>query len=398
MRLAILALVAFIAGFARAAESPPGEAQAKINAAVAKVFDPTRLHEIEIVIAPADAAVFTQKVDQRFKATFRFDGVELKDVGVRQAGGWAHPYVPIAGKPSVSVKFNDFVKGQDLFGLEKLILKNALQDNSFVNEHMTYEVFRRAGLPAPLTAHARVRFNGTDLGLYIIREAVNKQFLTRNFGKEGSTGNLYEIGANRIMDPAVDPASIDLKDEKEDGRKRDDLLRYAAVLTAPVPAQFLKTAIASAVDLDKYLTFWAVQGVTSDMDGFTFHNNNDYMYALPKDGRFVFIPHGADETFWAGVSSVTFLQSPLQPPFSLLPRKLLTVPGFPEQLRAEVVRVSSAPVWDKAALHARYDQVEKILAAAPKSPRLDGDIARFNRYRKTIDDFIDGGGTARALR
>ena len=95
---------------------------------------------------------------------------------------------PIEGKPSLSLKFDEFVKGQRLFDLDKLILKNELQDLGLVNEHLTYEVFRRAGLAASMTAHARVTINGIDVGIYLLREPIDKDFLVRNFGKGFETG------------------------------------------------------------------------------------------------------------------------------------------------------------------------------------------------------------------
>lgn len=36
-------------------------------------------------------------------------------------------------------------------GLEKMIFKDGRQDTGLVGEHLTYEVYRRAGIAAPLT-------------------------------------------------------------------------------------------------------------------------------------------------------------------------------------------------------------------------------------------------------
>src|SRR5262245_48470459 len=77
-------------------------AQEKIRAAVAKVFDTSVLHHIEIVIPERDVAKIQRRTDERISCTFTFDGVTLTNVGVRQAGGFAHPYLPIERKPSLS--------------------------------------------------------------------------------------------------------------------------------------------------------------------------------------------------------------------------------------------------------------------------------------------------------
>jgi hypothetical protein len=56
------------------------------------------------------------------RCTFTFDGLVLEDVGVRQAGGTFNRFVSIDEKPTLSVKFDDFVEGQELHGLEKAFI------------------------------------------------------------------------------------------------------------------------------------------------------------------------------------------------------------------------------------------------------------------------------------
>src|SRR5687767_629074 len=147
--------------------------------------------------------IFLNRTTERVRCTFMFDGVVLEDVGVRQAGGTFNRFVPIEGKPTLSLKFDDFVDGQELHGLEKMVLKDGRQDTGLVSEHLTYEVYRRAGIAAPMTAHAHVTINGIDSGIYVMREPINKDFLTRNFGKEFNDGNIYEL--NYQPDPMIGP-------------------------------------------------------------------------------------------------------------------------------------------------------------------------------------------------
>ncbi len=402
-RLGVALLAAVAAVASPASEPAPDRAadpsQAKVQAAVARVFDTSVLHRIEIVIAKADVSKIARRTDERIRCTFTFDGKVIEDVGIRQAGGPYHPFLPLSGKPSFSIKFNEFVKGQDLFGLEKLVLKNGLQDLSYVNEHMTYEVFRRAGLPAPFTAHAAVTINGADAGLYVMREPVNKQFLTRNFGKQYSEGPLYEMNLPGLRDLADNPEDVELKNE-EDGRNRAYLRRLAAILTK-APKQTFAEIIPTAIDLDVYITFFAVEAATSDFDGFSFHNNNSYFYEHPKDHLFRFIPYGADEAFWATGTPVTQLSSPFQQPRALLARRIQEIPEFMARFKAEVARVGKEPIWDKAALRERVAQVDRIFSeytAAHKSGRTTSDIRRFYSYRRTIERFIDAGGTTNGTR
>src|SRR5688500_12344495 len=210
--LGSVVLAIFFAAGARVARSQATDPrQERLTAAVARVYDTRVLHRIDIVIAPDDATAIVNRTTERTRCTFTFDGVVSKDVGIRQAGGSFNRFVPIGEKPTLSVKFDDFVEGQELHGLEKMILKDGRQDTGLVGEHLTYEVYRRAGSAAPMTAHAHVTINGIDSGIYVIREPINRDFLTRNFGRAFSNGNLYELSYQ--PDPMRSPARIVLKDE-----------------------------------------------------------------------------------------------------------------------------------------------------------------------------------------
>jgi hypothetical protein len=89
-------------------------------------------------------------------------------------------------------------------------------------EHLTYEVYRRAGIAAPLTANAHVTINGIDSGIYAMREPINRDFLTRSFGRQFSRGNIYEL--NYQPDPMLQPNQILLRNEVDERRTRTELL------------------------------------------------------------------------------------------------------------------------------------------------------------------------------
>jgi len=372
---------------------PGSEAQARIQAAVDFVYDTRVLHHIDIVIDPQYVPAVEQRTEYRVPATFTFDGVTLTNVGVRQSGGIAHPYRRIDDKPSLSIKFDEFVRGQELYGLEKMILKNERQDLSLINEHMTYEVFRRAGIAAPMTAHAVVTINGHLNGIYLMREPINKDFLRRNFGAEYADGNLYEVELGPGRNFIENPYEIDLKNQEEDGRRRDDIIAVANAVLSSTPQTFMST-VGALVDLDRYLTYYAVEAATSYYDGFSIHSNNTYLYFHPKDGRMLMIPWGADETFWAGTNPITRMQTPLLEPRSpaIFSQRFRQVPGFEEAFLAELARIGSPPTWDVDALLARVQQVADILATAERTGRTANDIARFEMYRPFIEDYIRAGG------
>ncbi len=367
--------------------------QERLTAAVARVFDTTVLHRIDIVIAPDDARTILNRTPERVRCTFSFDGLVLKDVGIRQAGGTFNSFVTVDQKPTLSVKFDDFIDGQELHGLEKIILKDGRQDTGLVAEHLTYEVYRRAGIAAPLTAHAHVTINGVDSGIYVIREPINRDFLTRSFGRQFSSGNLYELSYQ--PDPMIAPDRIALKDEIEQQRTRNEL-RGAADAVQRAPDDGFVAAVSKYLDLDRYITFYAVEAATSNYDGFSFNTNNAYLYTHPGDGRLITIPYGADSSFWA-IARITKLRSPFQRPGSALARRVQSIPELAKKFEAEVSRVGREPVWDKGVLLRRLEQVERILATAPNTPRTAADVQRFTSYRPVIEAFINAGGTTNGV-
>jgi spore coat protein CotH len=360
---------------------------------VARVYDTSVLHRIEIVIAPGDARTILNRTSERVRCTFTFDGVVLNNVGVRQAGGTFNRFVPIDAKPTLSLKFDDFVDGQELHGLEKMVLKDGRQDTGLVGEHLTYEVYRRAGIAAPMTAHAHVTINGIDSGIYVMREPINRDFLTRSFGRPFSRGNIYEL--NYQPDPMLSPQQILLRKEVDERRTRTELLGAADAVRNASPETFV-TAVSKHLDLDRYITFYAVEAATSNYDGFTFNVNNAYLYAHPRDGRLIMIPYGADSSFWAE-ARITKLRSPFQPPRAALARRIQSSPELAQKFATEVTRVGREPVWDKKVLLDRLALVDRILATAPTTARSAADVKKFADYRPVIEAFINAGGTTNGV-
>ena len=386
--LGLLVPAALVAQGGGAVSDPAGERAA---AGAARLYDTSVLHRIEIVIASEDASRLVYRTADRVRSTFTIDGVTLKDVGVRQSGGVYHAYQPITGKPSLSIKFDEFTKGQRVFGLDKLILKNELQDFTFVSEHLSYEVFRRAGLAAPMTAYAQVSINGIDNGIYLMREPVDKAFLRRNFGGTFDEGNLFEI--ENLREFVFDPQYPPLNDEGENGRTRDDLVRFAAAVRAATP-ESVERDLTPLLDIDRFATYVAAEIAIGHWDGLTYNNNNTYIYAHPKDGRFVFIPWGADQAFRLGRGR--FMGALGGAGFggarSYLVQQLLRSQRFSDRVNQEVARIGREPVWDQQVLLDRLNAVERIFAAIEPTGRTASDISRFRSTRAIVEGVIRAGG------
>jgi hypothetical protein len=324
-------------------------------------FDTRFLHFVSIQVAPEHLESLEYDREQRIPCDISINGVSVPNAGIRQKGGQGS-VSSLDEKPGWSLKFDEFVRGQTYRGLDRLVLNNARQDRSLLNEHLGYELYRQAGLAAPRTAHALVMFNGKFHGFYVVREAYDKRSLRAAFGD--GRGNLYE--GNCCVDfaaPLGSPALLELKNEQEEGRTREDLEALAAVVEQ-APDDALETALEARLDVDAYLTSYALDAALAHWDGYSLNLNNYYLYRRPRDGRFVFLPHGMDQLVELPESD------PLEEPRARLARRVREHPSLNARFHAHLARVVRE-VWDEQALAARAHSVRTVLETAPRDdPRV----------------------------
>jgi spore coat protein H len=360
-------------------------------AALQNVWNTNVLHQISITVAPADLQILDTDKTRRVPCTFTFDGVTLNRVGIRRKGnvGSAEP-----GKQPYSIKTDEFVMGQKLFGLDKMILNNGHQDIGFVDEHIGYELFRRAGLPAPLTSHALVTFNGKVSGIYVVKEAFDQDFLRRNFGPMNDQGNLYEIVVcfpDTCREFVTNPMSLELKNEVEEMRKRDDLNAFAMIARTTPDATWAQT-MQTKMNLDQFITGYALEGLIKHWDGYAYQLNNYYLYNNPGDKRFVFLVHGADHTFDISPTTNGFTPPRVDPlsmtPLGFMAKKVWAIPALTTQYKNELRRLLR-DVWDVPAMLARIDQVGTIIKAHQSTDaKFMSDLAKFEMNSAIVKRFL----------
>ena len=342
----------------------PADATAAMPAGEHPVFALDRLHVVAIEVDASHLATLNDDRNQtRVPARVSYDGVVLPGSGIRKKG-YNGSRRDLFDKTGFTVDFHEFAPAQRLHGLKKLTLNNSVQDASFLHEHLAYEVFRRAGLPAPLTAHALLTFNGMPFGLYVVKESVDGEFLDRNFGGKNDQGNLYEGPC--CHDFVTNSEKIELKDEVSEMRSRQDLLELAQLIRDTPDAQW-EVAVGARLDLDNLIASYAVDAVTDHFDDYFWNGNNYYIYHHPGTGKFLMIPHGADRALWS-------LRDPLRAPGGQLGQRLRALPSLDQRFRLELRRVVTQ-AYDLPALHARIDRAAAvILAHPPGDPRTTADF------------------------
>jgi len=339
----------------------------------AAVFDLDRLHEIDIQVDETNLDQLENDRENRVPCTITFDGTVIANAGIRQKGGYGSSST-LDGKPGFSIKFNEFVPGQTLFGLHKLLLNNGQEDPTFLSEHLGYEVHRLAGRPATFTAHGIVTLNGFTYGLFVVKEAVAEDFLERNFGLPNDSGNLYEgfyhPEDQSLGDFVTHPEALDLKDEIEEMRARDDVEELAAAIDDTPDEQF-EAAVGALLDLDSYLTGFALDALLGYWDSYAFFLNNYYLYHDPGSGRFIYIPHGMDQLQYDGFDPASY-------PMGRLAQRVRDIPALDARYASEQARLLDQ-VWDVAALTNRIDRAAATIHSTTRTDeRTVADLASFD--------------------
>ncbi|MCP4678641.1 MAG: cellulosomal protein [Deltaproteobacteria bacterium] len=271
------------------------------------MFDPTRVVEVEIEIDPVDwdvlryegrelATLFSGCAEDLeytyFDVTATIDGNKVEHVGVRKKGYLGSLSVL---RPSLKINFGKFAPGQTYSGMKRMTLNNDRQDPSHTHQVMSYALFREAGVVSPRANFAHVTVNGEDLGFYTHVESIKKPFLARHF--DDNDGNRYEGQGADFMPEAVHEFQRKTNETGDGGAApdRSDLDRVVDALQ--VEDSELVEALGKVVDLDAFITFWAVEVITGHWDGYAGNKNNFYTYHDPTTDLFYFIPWGTDGAF-----------------------------------------------------------------------------------------------------
>lgn len=317
--------------------------------------------EVALEIAPADwdvlradgrtlpqilSGCFTPEFEYaRVSAHVSIDGEALPDVSVRKKGflGSLSTVRPSL-KLDVGRGEHD---GRTIHGARDLTLNNNRQDPTNAKQCAVYELFTRAGLPAPRCGLAHVSVNGEDKGFFTNVEPVDEAFLRRVFGND--EGNLYEMTIGDFTPEWK--GGFDLK-TNEEVNDRSDLDRVERALAAP--DEGLEAALGEVFDFDELLTFWAMEVLTGHWDGMTGNRNNTFIYHDPADDLFHPIPWGADGTFQAhplipNVPTSVFT-------FNTISSRLYAIPAMRQRYQARL-RALLDEVWDEERIVARLREI-----------------------------------------
>lgn len=293
--LAVLVLCPFVA------------AQSKDEAA--DLFKPKgKVPVVKVTLEKDNLKLLNQDPRKYVKAGVRIDEKAFSDVGMHLKGA-AGSWRDWNDKPGLTLNFDKFTSKQDFKGLDKIHLNNGVQDGSFLQELLANELALALGVPACRCTHAVVELNGRKVGLYVLKEGFDTNWLKRHF--KTADGNLYDGGfltdlnGQLKLDHGTDNGRKDLKALVKACNEGDANKRYEAV--------------GKLLDIDSFCASAALQIVTADWDGYIRKPNNYRVY-FPKDGKAVIVPHGMDQMWqnpgeglwhgWGGMAARAILDHP----------------------------------------------------------------------------------------
>ena len=223
------------------------------------------------------------------KADLEFNGEICEMVGVKLTGNTSMSYP--SQKKSMKVKFDAFTEDQDFYGVNKLNLKNAFKDPSFLREKLLCDHINEF-IPGPRTSFVKVYLNGIYWGLYNNVEQVNMKFIDKNFGNNEG-GNLFkgDPEGDLVWYGDNENAYFDryyLKTNEEEPDWSD--LVYLIDKINNTPLEVFPTELERIFHIRNFLFFSAINNFFVNLDSYIDKGHNYYIYHREDTGKFVHIP------------------------------------------------------------------------------------------------------------
>jgi spore coat protein CotH len=370
----------------------------------ADFFDDRRVHDIQLWIHERDWQQLreTYRENTYYPADVHWNEMRIRGVGIRSRGnGSRHDR-----KPGLRVDVDRYLTEQRFLGLKSFILDNGAQDASIMRERLAMSLFRRLGLPAPREAHARVFVNGEYLGLYVIVESIDKDFIERVYRPRVSDttdterdGYLFEYRWHYPFyfgDLGPDlGAYAELFEPRTHEREGADQLygpiRDLARDIRMAPDADFEAAVARRIDLDQFVRYVAVENFLADFDGMlgAWGMNNFYLYRTEANGIAQVIAWDRDNAFsasdypiWRNVEE------------NVLMRRAMAVPRLRELYLATLEACAglaaeptdAGPGWLAREVEVVAGQIREAVAADRARPH---DMEAFDREVAHLRQFAD---------
>lgn len=258
-----------------------------------ELFSEDRLPEFYLELSDDALSDLRREPYEYTEATLVYDGQRYGPIGIRTKG--QNSWRPFSEKSSFKLDFNRYDGGPDRFaGMKGLTFNGMNEDYSMMHERVAYKLYRESGVPAARAHHALVFVNDEFYGLFVMIDTIDDVFLKRWF--DDTSGTMFEQYDGDLTDDYVqDNDHFQLEVGEDD---RTELQGLADALEGSGPEAI--EAAGAYLDWDAFHKYWAAGSVVMNFDAYPFRFAGDdcHLYFDPERSGFVYIPHGADETFY----------------------------------------------------------------------------------------------------
>ena len=363
------------AGLALAVQADKKD-KAKVLAEADYLFSGTNIPSLSIEISGEGIRRLRRDPREYVPATVKEGAMVYTNVAIHLKGG-PGSFRAVDDTPGFTLNFDHLAEGQRFHGLKKMYLNNSVQDRSYLSERTSRQLFEAAGVPVPRAANAMLTFNGSPMGMYVLLEGVDKQFLHRYF--KDVSGNVYDGHSGSDV---VHPPRVNSGDDPNNHKR----LRALAQAAQMPDLDDRWDAMKKNLDVDRFLSFVATEIIVCHWDGYALNRNNFRMYDDHDADKIVFLPHGLDQTF-------QHRNSPILPPLQgLVARSLLEIPEARALYMQRVAQLLTN-VFDVDAITNRVRTVSKCIddELEKMDPQEAADHARLasqfcRRIRQRLND------------
>lgn len=316
----VLAIVAAV--FSTGACGGPEERKTsgETEAEVERIFELEAIPAIQLTPEAGWAGFVAAYVDQGkneyVESGFDFDEDHLDSIGLRIREDVEEGEGRERAKYNLKINF-DYFDGKRFNKTDKLLLAVDRPDPSMMREALAARMFEAMGVPSPRVDYAVVSADGQQLGLYVMKQVVDKRFLKDRFGtaEHADDGNLYECvppgclleWTGDTKDSYLDTScgedggcGLVLITNEDDPSENDysDLITLLNVV-GNVPDEQFADALKVVFDVDTFLRYLAVAVVIGDHESYLGAGQDFYLYHRPDTGLFTYIPWDHNRTYGA---------------------------------------------------------------------------------------------------
>ncbi len=242
-------------------------------------------------------------------------------------------WTDIDDKPSLTVDVNRVLPDQEFMGVKRFNLHNQLYDPSMMSEQLSYGVLAAAGLPAPRSGYARLTINGDDYGLYSVVEALNDDWLERNF--TDPNGNMYE-NTEAYCD-VHERWCLEAEETDEGGDEALVRLGDAAVLEGDA----WLGAVPPLLNWERFIDQLAVEVLIAHWDSYSYDLSNYHIYHEPTVDQWSILTQSMDLDFgyrpWSYPDCGQYGTDPARYNMGILAERCLALSDCREAWRAQLV-------------------------------------------------------------